>query len=286
MKAAVRAVRFFQALSHPDWRGQAVAGFLYGLLRLIHPRAKRIDANLRLVHPEWDRARRAEIRRGVYCNLAWTITEVLALQRDPVQVMEWISQVEGRDTMDGLLESPRGAVLLTGHFGNWEAGGSWWSQLLREQGRELYVIYQELHDPDLSATLTEFRERGGMRPLLKETSTLELVRMLRDGAHIAILQDVSWGGGVVVPFLGQPCTNAPGPAVLAMLAGVPIVPAGFYRRAPFQHTVRFLPPIRIPKEGDREERVRWTLGEMNRALGEIIERQPEQWFWLHNRWKK
>ena len=125
--AAVRLIRFFQAIAHPDWRGRAVASFLSGLLKIIRPRAKRIDSNLRLIHPDWDKDRRREIQRGVYENLAWTVTELLALQRNEFQAFDWIKEVQGVEIFDSLLSSPQGAVMLTGHFGScWAAGLPRW----------------------------------------------------------------------------------------------------------------------------------------------------------------
>ena len=285
MKGAVRAIRIFQAMAAQGWRGRAIASFLYGVLRLLRPRGDRIDSNLRLVYPAKDRAWRAELRRGVYRNLAWTVTEVLALQRDHRQAFDWISEVEGEDILAERLKDPGGGILLSGHFGNWELLGSWFSQRFRERGRQLYVLYQEIHDHDIAALVREYREASGMRVLPKEASTLDMVRMLRGGAWIGVLTDVSWAGGVTLPFMGQPCTNAPGPAVLAMLSSVPIVPLAAYRQGPFRHALRFLDPISVPKEGNREERIELTLRAINRALEEIIAPRPELWFWLHNRWK-
>ena len=283
--AAVRIIRLLQSISHPDWRGRAVAAFLNGLLKLIRPRAKRIESNLRLVHPDWDAARRKEVRRGVYENLAWTVTELLALQRDPGQAFDWVTEVEGREVMESLFRDKRGAILLTGHFGNWELIGSWYAQMLLRHNRRLYVVYQEIHDRNISLLVNEYRERGGMLPLLKETSTLEMARMLREGAHIGILSDVSWGGGIKLPFMGQICTNSVGPAVLSMLGNAPIVPAALYRQGPFRHIARFLPPLPLPKEGKRDERLKQMTLTVNRAMEQLIEPRPELWFWLHNRWK-
>ena len=285
MKSAVRAIRVFQAMAAPGWKGRAVASFLYGVLRLLGPRKDRIDSNLRLAYPGRDAAWRKDILRGVYHNLAWTVTEVLALQRNPRQALDWVTEVERQDVLDGLLESPKGAILLSAHFGDWELLGSWYAQRLHERGRQLYAVYQDIHDHDISDILKEYRERCGIRVLSKGASTLELTRMLREGAHVAILADVSWLGGMTLPFMGRPCTNSPGPAVLAMLASIPIVPVAAYRQAPFQHSVRFFDSITVPKEGNREERIKGTLLAINHAIEEIIAPRPELWFWLHNRWK-
>ncbi|MBR1671510.1 MAG: lysophospholipid acyltransferase family protein [Fretibacterium sp.] len=281
----VRVIRGLQAVTHPDWRGWAVASFLSGLLKIIRPRAKRIDANLRLVHPDWDEGRRRTLRREVYENLAWTVTEVLALQRNPEQALEWVTEVEGREVMESLFRDKRGAILMSGHFGNWELIGSWYGQTAEKHGRAFRIVYQEIHDRNIALLVNEYRERAGMPMMVKETSTLEMARMLREGDHIAILTDVSWSGGLRLPFMGQLCTNSAGPAVLSMLGNAPIVPAALYRQAPFHHTVRFLPPISVPREGKRDERLKQAVLNINHALETLIAPRPELWFWLHNRWK-
>ena len=286
MSAAACAVRAFQAVADVGWRGRMVYRFLYGLLKLVQPRRERIDANLRLVWPERDAAWRRAFRARVYQNLAWTVTEVLALQRDPGQASSWISGVEGRSILDELAEGGQGAILLTGHFGNWELLGTWYAQVLKAKSRQLYAVFQEIHDRDLSGVLKGFRERGGISVLPKEMSVLEMAHRLRAGAHIAILADVSWlEGALTMPFMGHECTNSPGPAILAMLASVPIVPLGIYRRGPFEHGVRVFPPLSIPGQGSRAERIEGGTLAINRALEAIIAPRPELWFWLHDRWK-
>ena len=287
MKAAAGAIRVFQALASTGWRGRATAAIFSGLLRLIRPRRERIDANLRLVYPERDGEWRRDFRARVYENLAWTLTEILALQRDPAQAMDWVTDVEGRQPLEELFNDERGAILLTGHFGNWELLGAWYAGCLAERGRQLHVVYQEIHDRDISNILREFRERCGMAVLPKSASTLEMVRMLKGGAHIAILADVSWmGDALMLPFMGCECTNSPGPAILSMLASVPIVPIAACRQAPFQHRVRLFSPISVPAKGNRQERLTQTTLAINHALEEIIQERPDLWFWLHNRWKR
>lgn len=287
MSAAACAVRAFQTVADVGWRGRMIQGFLYGLLKLARPRRERIDANLRLVWPERDEAWRRAFRARVYQNLAWTVTEVLALQRDPGQASSWISGVEGHSLLDDLAGDRQGAILLTGHFGNWELLGAWCAQVLRAKGRQLYAVFQEIHDRDLSGVLRGFRERVGISVLPKETSVLEMAHRLRSGAHIAILTDVSWlDGALTLPFMGHECTNSPGPAILSMLASVPIVPLGIYRQGPFEHSVRVFPPLSIPGQGSRSERIKEGVLAINRAIEAIIAPQPELWFWLHDRWKK
>jgi len=111
------------------------------------------------------------------------------------------------------------------------------------------------------------------------------VRLLKEGARVAVLTDVSWVGGVRLPFMGQVCTNTVGPAILSILASVPILPLGIYRRAPFRHAVRFFPPLAASEGGGKRSRAEALTLRMNQVLEMMIAPRPELWFWMHNRWK-
>ncbi len=285
-KAAVRAIRFFEALANTGIRGKITAGFFSGLLKLIHPRAKVIEENLKLAYPSSPSQWRKDIRSQVYENLAWTLTETLALQRDPSQVFSWVKKVHGQEIPDRLIHEGSGAIFLTAHFGNWEVLGSWYAQYLKSKGREFYVVYQELHDQDISDYIHKTRERGGMTMLSKYTSVQQLSHMLKAGAHVAVLNDVAGTGKVIVPFMGHDATNMPGPALMAMMSGVPIVPACIYRNAPFEHEAEFFPPIRITdKSLKHEARMKRIILECNKAVENFVRKRPELWFWLHKRWR-
>lgn len=289
MKAAVTAIKIFQAFADTGFRGKLTAKFFSGLLKLIHPREKMIEENLRLVYPDSSEEWRKEISSKVYENLAWTLTETLALQRDNLQAQKWMKNVKGVETVNKLMAEKKGAIILTGHIGNWELAGNWVAQNALNHGHELHVIYQEMHDADISNYVTKTREHGGMRMLDKNFSLMKIVHMLKNGAHVALLNDVAGENEMIVPFMGHDATNMTGAAVMAMLSGVPVIPFGSYRNAPFEHEAEFFEPLKLPSKNEninREERVKLIVSEMNKALEKIIRSRPDQWFWLHNRWKK
>ena len=288
MKAAVYAIKFFEALADTGLRGRLTAKFFSGLMKMIKPRAKRIDDNLRLVYPESSEQWRRDLRNKVYEGVAWTLTEALALQRDKSQAMKWIKKVHGLENVTRVLEGKKGAVFLTAHFGNWELMGSWTAQYLHNHNREFYVLFQDMHDKDLSDYVKLTRERGGMTMINKDISVMKLVHALKSGAFVAALNDVAGTGKMLVPFMGHQATNMPGPAVMAMLAGVPVIPGYCYRIKPFEHEAEFFEPVKIPdnnKSMSHEERLRLAVDACNKALEKIIKSRPELWFWLHNRWR-
>ena len=285
-KAAVRAIKLFEKISGTGFRGKLTAKFFSGLLKLIHPRAKVVDDNLLLAYPNSPAQWRKDIRGQVYENLAWTVTEVLAFQRDPAQAFQWVKKVHNVEVLDAVMNSGKGALFMTGHFGNWELLGSWTAQYLAQHGKTLHVLYQELHDQDISRYIHETRERGKMAMLDKNASVMNLVRMLKKGGHIAFLNDVTGLREVMLPFMGHDATNMPGPAVMSMLSGAPIVPVFLYRNAPFEHEAEVFEPIKMPDESlSHDERMRAIILECNNVYENVIRRKPELWFWLHKRWR-
>ena len=149
----------------------------------------------------------------------------------------------------------------------------------------MYVIYQPIHDADIDKYLIDMRERYGMIMLDKKISVMKIAHLLKEGAHIILLNDVSGKAELRVPFMGVEATNMPGAALMAMLTGVPVIPACIYRNAPFEHELEFFEPLKFPEIKDREERLKLITLEMNKAVEKFIRRRPELWFWLHNRWK-
>jgi KDO2-lipid IV(A) lauroyltransferase len=261
---------------------------LCAVLKTFAPRGRRILSNLALVYPESGGAWRKDLRRRLYEHLGWMATEILALQRDPAQALEWVEEARGAERVEKIFAEGKGLLFLSGHYGNWEVLAAWYAQYMKKQGMgDFYIVSQKMRDRDISRLVARYRLNAGIKLLPKETPALEIVRLLKSGKHIAALADISWLGGVVLPFMGHPCTHTTGPAVLGTLASVPIVPVAIYRRGPFRHAVEFFPPLAVPRAQakDRRLRIEALTREVSAALERMIAPQPELWFWLHNRWK-
>ena len=284
--AAVRALRLFEKISGTGLRGKLTAKFFSGLLKLIHPRAKVIDENLKLAYPHSPEQWRKDIRSQVYENIAWTVTELLALQRDPAQAFKWVHKVRNMEIADELLADKHGVIFLSGHFGNWELLAGWYAQYALNHGHKLYIVTQEIHDQDISRYIERIRHNVKIELIPKTTSLHKFTHMLKNGAHIALLNDIAGSCEVMVPFMGHAATNMPGPAVMSMLSGAPIVPVFIYRDAPFEHEVEFLEPVKMPdKSLSHDERMRSIILECNNVYESVIRRRPDLWFWLHKRWR-
>ena len=285
-KAAVKAIKFFEHLSDTGTKGRLTAKFFSGLLKLIHPRAKVVDENLKLAYPESPKQWRRDIRSSMYENLAWTIVEILALQKDPSQIFNWIKKVHNIEIAEELIKRKQGAVFVSGHFGNWEIMAAWYAQYTKKIGYQMYVVAQDIHDRDISEYIFSLRNKMGVDLLSSMMSVQKYARILKEGNHIALLNDVAGTDKMIVPFMGHDATNMPGPAIMSLLSGVPVIPVCTYRNAPFEHEIEFFEPVKIPDERlSREERIRKIILDCNIAIEKFIRKRPELWFWLHKRWR-
>ena len=285
-KLAVNAIKLFTRLADTGTKGRMTQKFLSGLLKMIHPRAKVVDENLKLAYPEAPSQWRRDIQESMYENLAWTITEILALQRNPLQIFDWVKTTGNPEIADDLMDAKKGAVFLSAHFGNWEIMAAWYAQYTKKRGHQMYVVAQPIHDKDISDYIDSLRNHMGVDLLHSDYSVQKYAHLLKAGNHIALLNDVAGTGKMIVPFMGHDATNMPGPAIMAMLAGVPIIPVCIYRNAPFEHEIEFFPPIEMPDPKlPREERLYRIILDCNLAIEKFIRRRPELWFWLHKRWR-
>lgn len=169
--------------------------------------------------------------------------------------------------------------MLTGHIGNWELLGAW----LCQKGYPMYAVVQRNEDPETEALIEESRRRIGLKTLSKSFGLRGVVKALRQGAVVGLLAD-QHGGELTVDFMGHPARTFTGPAVFSLLTGAPIVPVVSFRRAPFRHEVVALPPLALPR-GDRDAQIEALTVEANELLEGLVRRHPEQWLWLHRRWR-
>jgi len=267
----------------PGWRASFVTGGVCALLRIIRPRSAVAMANLELAFPDSDPGWRKYILARVYHHFAAILSEYLVEQNDPTLVSEWFSETQGKEYLDRQIESGRGAVLLMAHFGNWELMAAW----LFQNGFPVSGVIQNPTDPDLADLIDRYRKNIGGEPIPKQFMLREPLKRLHEGRMVVVAGDQNWGGkgALRIPFFGKECGTAGGPAGFALLADVPLIPVAAIRLGPFSYRMEIGPPIETPSFGKREEKVLEMTVAANRWTEGIIRRAPEQWLWMHRRWR-
>jgi KDO2-lipid IV(A) lauroyltransferase len=118
----------------------------------------------------------------------------------------------------------------------------------------------------------------------KGNAARDVLTALKQGDVVGILPDQN-SGDVFAPFFGVPAGTAAGPALFALRTGAPIIPSYTVRQPDDTYLARFFPPIEIKPTGDRSADAQQIMTEANRILEQVVRQYPEQWLWLHNRWK-
>ncbi len=242
--------------------------------------------NLRFVYGDaLTEPERERIVRGVFRHFCAMAVEFLRgpLLKSPEDLNELILSVEGWDeNVAPLLRENRGVVICTAHFGNWEMLGRY----IVSRGVPLTVVVRNPEDESFSAWARRMREGAGFTVSAKGESAKKLLSVLKRGEALGILPDQS-SGDVFVPFFGVPSGTATGPALLAGRANAGIVPCWCLTDPlhDYRYRIVFEPVVPIPETGDKQADLTTVMTEVNARLEARVRETPEQWLWLHDRWK-
>jgi Kdo2-lipid IVA lauroyltransferase/acyltransferase len=281
-----RAAAIVQALVRPLPRRWTLAlGRALGrLLADLDPRHVAIAAeNLRQAFPHWDEPRRLRTARAVYAHFGQTLLDILWMAQQPRERLLSLIVEEGRENADRVRAAGRGVVYVTGHFGNWEFYGVAFGWL----GEPVGVVARPLDNPALEARLTEFRTRSGNTVISKRRALQDILRLLRQGAGVAILvdQNVQEQDGIFVEFFGRPAATTTVAAALAVKTGCALLPVHCEARPDGRYTFVYGRPLEWTTTGNRQD----DIARLTQALTTVIEgwvrERPEQWLWMHRRWK-
>jgi KDO2-lipid IV(A) lauroyltransferase len=223
-----------------------------------------------------------KIARQVFINLVKCLFEIgWSLHLKESQFAEHF-KIDGFRHMKNAYEKGKGVLALTAHFGNWE--------LLTVIGVmikfPINIVVRPLDFKPLDHFIFNLRTRFGGKIIPKERSIHTIIRSLHRGEIVVLLMDqnVDWYEGVFVDFMGhRACTNK-GLALLALKTGAPVVPV-FMVREKSGFRAEFGPEIFTVKTGDRQKDIEINTQEYNRVIEKFIRRYPDQWFWVHQRWK-
>lgn len=274
------------ALAQPDRAEPSRAARL--LYRALPLRRHVVLDNLRRVYGDTVEADEIErIAQGHYGHLGRLLWEFLYFPWLPQAKRRAMVRVENLEALMAAHDRGQGVLILTGHFGNFEvATAAGLAQFPQARGR-FHFVRRPIRPAWLDTLVTRrFRsagfgvlpKRGGLEAILDRLAAGDLVVFPFD-------QHAGRKDGVMTEFFGHPASTFRSLAVIALATGAPLVPASSWRAADGRHVLRFedeLPTIDHP---DTNEAIRLNTLAYNRALERMIVRHPEQWWWVHRRWK-
>jgi len=269
----------------PRGMARALASTIAAGLYATLPKLKRTaEFNLRLAFPEWDVARRSSVIRGMVRNLGWMAAE---FARMPRYTRENIEEVLVLDGHENFLEGQRrgkGVLYLTGHIGAWELSS--FAHAL--YGFPLHYMARPLDNPRVDALVNHYRGLSGNRPIFKNESARALLKILKEAGTVGILADQNTmpEEGVFVDFFGKSACTTTGIARVALHTVAAVVPGYAYWDGGIgKYRLRFEPAVELVRTGDTERDVFVNTQKFAKVLEGIIRKHPEQWIWVHARWK-
>jgi KDO2-lipid IV(A) lauroyltransferase len=241
--------------------------------------------HVRLSFPDWPEARVRRVARKSMYNLMFLGVEVLLTPR-LISLRNWSRHVRLGNLAEGARLAARretGLILLTGHFGNWEIVG----YLLATLGFPTVSVFRPLDNEYLNEHLMGVRERTGQSLLYKRGAARGMSEVLEAKLPLAFIADQDAGRkGLFVDFFGRPASTYRSIGLMASRHRVPVV-IGYGRRLSdrFEFEVGVERIIRPEEWAGKEDEVWWITQEFTHALEQVIRRHPEQYLWLHRRWK-
>ena len=259
----------------------AAVGALAGRIDLRHVAIAR--DNLREAFgDDLDESERERILRGCWRHFGQITFDALAFPTLDRSALGSILRVEGLDHARAALALGRGALVFSAHYGHWEAGAYAFGLL----GIPFAVIARPLDNPMLDRRLARLRSGTGNAIIPKRRAVRETMRALGRGAGVAILIDQDAGlDGVFVPYFGRLASTTPTLALLALRTEAPILPVHARVEADGTISVLIEPVIETRPSADRDADVLRLTAECTAMVEGWARSTPEQWLWMHRRWK-
>lgn len=278
LRSVVMVVNMF-----PYEKAPAIARFLAWVLRSVDRKHVRIALkNVAASQGDLSTGDPDRFVRRVYRHLALGFVEMLMIPRMIQQnTLERHVRFQGFELMNRLLAEGKGVIVTVAHLGSWEmvalAGP--------RAGYKLNSVARPIENPWVNAYLNRFRTSTGQEIISKYDAVGSMIRALKRKEILVVQVDQdARHSGVYVKFFGRPASTHRSPAVLALKYGSPILPLNIYREGKLHYAVAG-EPIRVENFRDEADPVKAIVQAYTRQIESFVRAHPDQWFWLHDRWK-
>ena len=239
--------------------------------------------NLRNAFPELTDSRRELMVIESFRSIGRAFFEMLWMPKFTPETLRSFGTIENLDLIQKLKARGKGLVVVTAHFGAWE----FVSQLYTvHSGETIHVIYKQQSNRRVDAVVKGWRERFGNKAVSMEQAPREIFRVLAAGGLVGIVGDQSAPEEATrVQFFGRAVPTFEGPAVFSLRTGAPLCVAFILRKPDGTHTVVVEEIETKDLHGTSKENVRLLTQRHVEATEAMIRKYPEQWMWMHKRWK-
>ena len=221
----------------------------------------------------------------VYYNLIQTIIGIM--KRESMSAEKLLQHIDFKNEhiLQNAIDKKQKIIFITGHYSNWEMIPP---ALTTKFGIELAVIGRKLDSEVMDKVLVQNREKFGVTMIYRKGAMKESIKVLKQNKALGLLLDQHLGekqGGIKVDFFGKKVTHSPAVSILARNFDATIIPVFISTDNYKKYTLTFYEPLPVIKTDNKEEDIlRMTQAQAD-ITQRVIETKPEEWFWVHKRWK-
>jgi KDO2-lipid IV(A) lauroyltransferase len=269
----------------PRSLSRAFAIGLAQIVCLLHFRLRQVGMrNLAMVFPEKSEAERTRILRGVFTSMGRQLAELCQFPKYTPENVDEVVVYDGLENYEQAYARGKGVLFLTAHFGAWELSAFAHSL----HGHWLHIVMRPMDNEFLDRLLEHYRTMHGNKTVAKDDFVRGLLAAMKAGETVGILMDTNMTPpqGIFVDFFGIPACTASGLARIALRTDAAVVP-GFtiWDPALQKYRLRFDPALALIRTGDLEADIAANTQTFTKVIEDYVRRYPEQWLWVHRRWK-
>ncbi|MGA1941297.1 lipid A biosynthesis lauroyl acyltransferase [Arcobacter sp. YIC-310] len=276
--------RFFIKFT-PKFIINPILNFLSFFIYSIDKKHRKIaEVNLDLAYEnKISKKEKTNIIKKCYRNLVYTLADFIKNQgATKEEILEKVS-FENSQILENAIRENKKIIIVTAHYGNWEL----LSLSIAAKFTPLSIVGRDLDSEVMNKILTKNREQFDIELLSKSGAMKGMVKSLKSSRPVGLLvdQNTKDNEGILIDFFGKKARHTPSVAVLAKKFDALIIPAFIQNNDYNNFVVKFFKPIEIDNTNDKEEDIRKCVQAQADITQKIIEDKPEEWFWLHQRWK-
>ena len=253
-------------------------------LRIVGFRRKGIREHIAIAKKHFSTELPKDFEKRVYRHFGLLVVEFLRVPYMKNDKFNELFEVHGLENLDDALAAGRGVMSVSGHLGNWEYSVAH----LAQKGYDIRLVVKDMKGMDNDYLYGLLRGRKGVGWIYKRKSVTQIFKAFKENASVGFVVDQKCGKGegVLVDFFGQPAYAYAGLYVLGKKKNAKILPVYSWRDEDLlRHHVKILPALDFIETGESDENIKVNTQNYVSVIEEAIKEHPEQWIWMHNRWK-
>lgn len=250
---------------------------------IIRLRRKLVIENISHCFPEWPMKKRIRVGRKSVQHLCFSFFEYLLIYNYDSSLHSQYFEIHNREIIDQQLAKGKGALLMTLHLGAIDFALVGFSGF----GYKVNATLKRIKNEAIDKFVNDMREKNSIKFIADRRNPFDIFRALKNNETLIFVMDQHMGAphGIPVEFFGKRAWTAAGLAAFSMKTQSPVIPIYNFRRSDGKIAIGVLKPIELDVTGDREQDIKRMTQKYNDVIEKIVKEHPEQWLWVHRRWK-